>query len=89
MKLKFYISPKTIRYGEIVLSFSLERFRAYSKGAASQTINLTSTQFERINLYTTESASINLSSTEPQDIQGSTETEGTYIGTGGHNHGFT
>ncbi|MBT2759832.1 hypothetical protein [Paenibacillus sp. ISL-20] len=88
LKLKFYIDPDVIRIDKVKLSFSLERFRAYSKGAASQTINLTSTQSERINLTTTESASIDLHSTSPQNISGGTETQGTYFGTGGHNHGI-
>ncbi|MBX4147497.1 phage tail protein [Paenibacillus lautus] len=88
LKMKFYIDDDVIRIDKVKLNFSLERFRAYSKGAASQIINLTSTQSETINLNTTESASINLHSTAPQNISGGTETEGTYWGTGGHNHGI-
>lgn len=88
LKLKFYIDDDVLRIDKVKLSFSLERFRAYSTGAASQTINLTSTQSERIQLNTTEVQSFSASSTDQRSLSGVTQTEGTYFGSGGHNHGI-
>ncbi|GGH46303.1 hypothetical protein Q9R46_16080 [Paenibacillus sp. RRE4] len=88
LKLKFYISPSTLRFDQFQLNFTLERFRAYSKGAASARINLTTTESERILLTTTEIKSFIATSTKPKNVSGSTQTEGTYILEGGHNHGW-
>lgn len=88
LKLKFYISPSTLRFDQFQLNFTLERFRAYSKGAASANINLTTTESERINLTTTEIRSFVSTTTKPQNVSGATQTEGTYFGSGGHNHGI-
>ncbi|WP_440112192.1 hypothetical protein [Paenibacillus sp. QZ-Y1] len=88
LKLKFHLSPKTIQFRDFQLNFSLERFRAYSKGAASANIDLYTTESERILLTTTEEKSFNSTTTEPQNVSGTTQTEGVYIGQGGHNHGW-
>lgn len=88
LKMKFYISPSTLRYDQFQLNFTLERFRAYSKGAASANINLNTTESEKINLTTTEIESFQATSTLPQNVSGSTQTEGSYFGSGGHNHGI-
>ncbi|WP_440110391.1 hypothetical protein [Paenibacillus sp. QZ-Y1] len=88
LKLKFYISPSTLRYDQFQLNFTLENFRAYSKGAASAYIDLHTTESERIDLTTTEERSFQATSTEPENVYGSTQTEGVYVGQGGHNHGW-
>lgn len=88
LKLKFYIDDDVIRIDKVKLSFSLERFRAYSKSTESGGGGTTTSSAGGGEVTTTTREAINLTSTGPTDISGSTQTEGSYYGTGGHNHGI-
>lgn len=88
LKLKFYIDDDVMRIDKVKLSFSLERFRAYSKSVASGGGSTVTSSSGGGDVTTTTREAINLTSTRPENISGSTQTEGTYIGTGGHNHGI-
>ncbi|MWV44979.1 hypothetical protein GRF59_15255 [Paenibacillus sp. HJL G12] len=89
LKLKFYIDDNTMRIDKVKLNFSLERFRAYSKSVASGGGGSTTSASGGGDLTTTDFEQINLTTTGPQNISGSTQTEGSYTGTGGHNHGIS
>jgi hypothetical protein len=78
LKLKFYIDDGMISVRKVMLNFTLEKFRAYSKGALSEVIPLT----------TTETQSFTAQSTSPEGTSGVSQTEGFYFATGGHNHGI-
>ncbi|WP_339198613.1 phage tail spike protein [Paenibacillus sp. FSL P4-0176] len=88
LKLKFYIAPSTLVYHQFQLNFTLERFRAYSKGAASGGGGTTTSASGGDTYTTAQSMTINLTTTLPQNVSGSTQTEGSYTGSGGHNHGW-
>lgn len=88
LKLKFYIDDDVMRIDRVKLSFSLERFRAYSRSIASGGGSTVTSSSGGGDVTTTTREAINLTSTRPENINGSTQTEGTYIGTGGHNHGI-
>lgn len=88
LKLKFYIDDDVMRIDKVKLSFSLERFRAYSKGAAFGGGGSTTSAAGGDNLTTAASMTINLTTTGTTYLSGVTQTEGSYSGTGGHNHGI-
>ncbi|WP_342477778.1 hypothetical protein NYE24_00535 [Paenibacillus sp. FSL H7-0350] len=88
LKLKFYLDDGLISVKAVKLNFTLEKFRAYSKGALSETIALDSTNNSETIGRTTESAAIDLHSTLPENVTGLSQTDGFYTSTGGHNHGI-
>jgi predicted nucleic acid-binding Zn-ribbon protein len=88
LKLKFYISPSTIIYHQFQLNFTLERFRAYSKGAAYGGGGTTTSASGGDTYTTAQNMTISLTTTQPENVSGSTQTEGSYFGSGGHNHGI-
>ena len=73
-KSHFYVPSTLEKTFEAKLVVRLEKFRAYSKASASETINLQSTNSETINLKSTNSETINLKSTNSGG--GSTTTSG-------------
>ncbi|QSF43251.1 hypothetical protein [Paenibacillus tianjinensis] len=79
LKLKFYIDEGMISVRKVMLNFSLEKFRAYSKGALSKVIDL----------HTTESSTSIVTSSGPTGGSGTAVTEGSYTASGGHNHGIS
>lgn len=89
LKLKFYISPSTLVYHQFQLNFTLERFRAYSRSVASGGGGTTTSASGGDTYTTAQSMTINLTTTLPQNVSGSTQTSGSYFGSGGHNHGIS
>ncbi|MBA9087665.1 hypothetical protein FHR92_004150 [Fontibacillus solani] len=88
LKLKFYIDDDVMRIDKVKLSFSLERFRAYSKSVASGGGSTVTSSSGGGDVATAESTTINLNTTQPENVRGDTQIDVSYYGTGGHNHGI-
>lgn len=65
----FYVPSTLENTFEASLVIRLEKFRAYSKASASETIRLTSTESKKFDVSTTASEKINLTSTETKSFE--------------------
>ena len=100
--IRMFVPENVSSIYKAILRFSLEKFRAYSKGADSETINIQSTNSETIKLNSTNSETIKLNSTNSESFRAestgggecifttlSAEAEQWQYGNDGHNHGIS
>lgn len=89
--LKFYIPEETTRINKVSLSYEVDAFRGYSKAIESAPATTSGPSSRQTAGPSTQDSSgpSTRNTTEPKITGGITDTEGTYTGTGGHNHGIT
>lgn len=89
-KLRFYVPAEAVRINKVLLNWTSEPFRAYSKAIAAAPA-ITSGPSTRETAGPSSRSTSGPSSTNttgPKNVEGNTQTEGTYFGSGGHNHGI-
>lgn len=74
LRIPVRIDPSVSVVHEVLINYTNYPFRTYSKGAATQSINLTSTNSRTISLSTTESTTINLTSTNSKSFTAASTT---------------
>lgn len=97
--LRFWMPEETARVNKVALSFRVEAFRGYSKAIESapsvssgpSTRNTSGPSSRNTSGPSSRNTSgpSTITTTQPTNIVGGTETEGTYFGEGGHNHGIS
>lgn len=76
LRIPVYVDPSTSVVHEVLINYTNYPFRTYSKGAATASINLTSTGSRTINLTTTNSETINLTTTATTSFNAESTTGG-------------